>query len=41
MPDQYSAERLGHDIITMKKIYQHLDKSIKIENDKKIIDMFS
>lgn len=41
MPDQYSAERLGHDIITMKKIYQHLDKSIKIENDKKIIEMFS
>ncbi|NYB73897.1 site-specific integrase [Sedimentibacter hydroxybenzoicus DSM 7310] len=40
MPDQYSAERLGHDIITMKKIYQHLDKSIKIENDKKVIEMF-
>ena len=40
MPDQYSAERLGHDIMTMKKIYQHLDKSIKIENDKKIIEMF-
>lgn len=39
MPDQYSAERLGHDIMTMKKIYQHLDKSIKLENDKKIIEM--
>lgn len=40
IPDQYSAERLGHDIITMKKIYQHLDKSIKVENDKKVIEMF-
>lgn len=39
MPDQYSAERLGHDIMTMKKIYQHLDKTIKLENDKKIIEM--
>lgn len=39
MPDQYSAERMGHDIMTMKKIYQHLDKNIKLENDKKIIEM--
>jgi len=39
MPDLYSAERLGHDINTLKQIYQHMDKSIKLENDKKIIDM--
>lgn len=40
MPDQYSAERLGHDIMTMKKVYQHLDKTIKVENDKRIVEMF-
>lgn len=39
MPDLYAAERLGHDIATLKQIYQHMDKSVKIENDKKIIDM--
>jgi integrase len=41
MPDLYSAERLGHDINTLKQIYQHMDKSIKLENDKKIIDMMN
>jgi len=30
---------MRHDIMTMKKIYQHLDKNIKIENNKKVIEI--
>lgn len=39
MPDLYSAERLGHDINTLKQIYQHMDKSLKEKNDKKIMEL--
>jgi integrase len=38
-PDLYAAERLGHDINTLKKVYQHLDTSLKEEYDNKIINM--
>lgn len=39
VPDLYSAERLGHDINTLKKIYQHLDKAVKKKYDEKILNM--
>lgn len=39
IPDLYSADRLGHDVVTMKKIYQHMDDKIKKEMDNKIIKM--
>ena len=35
IPDVYSAERLGHDIDTLKRIYQHLD----IDKNKEIDDI--
>lgn len=38
--DIYAAERLGHDIIVLKKIYQHLEKSVKIELDNKAKAIF-
>jgi len=34
IPDQYAAQRLGHDIAILKSIYQHLglDKQIEIDD---------
>ena len=39
IPDLYAADRLGHDIGTLKRIYQHMDKTIKDENDKKVLSL--
>jgi integrase len=39
IPDQYAAKRLGHDINTLKKIYQHIGADTQIELDNKIIDL--
>lgn len=36
MPDHYAAERLGHDIQTLKTIYQHLGLKRKTELDEAI-----
>ena len=38
--DLYAAERLGHDIWVLKKIYQHLGLKEKREQDDKIKNMF-
>jgi integrase len=40
VPDQYAAERLGHDITVLKKIYQHLGLEEKLNLDEKIKGMF-
>lgn len=39
--DQYASERLGHDIMVLKKIYQHLESETKKEQEQKVIDIFS
>lgn len=39
--DQYAAERLGHDVMVLKKIYQHLELDIKKDLDQKVINIFS
>lgn len=39
IPDKYVAERLGHDIQTLKKIYQHIDADRSIELDNKILNL--
>ncbi|MFZ5645781.1 MAG: tyrosine-type recombinase/integrase [Bacillota bacterium] len=36
IPDQYAAQRLGHDIKTLKGIYQHLELETKTEMDEVI-----
>ena len=36
IPDQYAAKHLGHDIRTLKSIYQHLDLKKELEIDDKI-----
>lgn len=41
IPDQYAAQRLGHDIQILKGIYQHLGLDKKIEIDKNIRQMYS
>ena len=38
--DQYAADRLGHDISVLKKIYQHLEDSTRKATDDKVKDMF-
>jgi integrase len=38
--DQYAADRLGHDIMVLKKIYQHLDQATKKAADEKVKGMF-
>jgi integrase len=38
--DKYAAERLGHDIMVLKKIYQHLQESTKSKEDQKILEIF-
>lgn len=40
VPDLYAAERLGHDIWVLKKIYQHLGLEDKKELDQKIKNIF-
>lgn len=40
VPDLYAAERLGHDIWVLKKIYQHLGLEDKKELDNKVRRMF-
>lgn len=39
--DQYAAERLGHDVMVLKKIYQHLQIDTKKEMDEKILEIFN
>lgn len=40
VPDLYAAERLGHDIWVLKKIYQHLGLEETKELDQKVKDIF-
>lgn len=40
VPDQYAAERLGHDIWVLKKIYQHLGLEDKKDLDNKVKNIF-
>lgn len=40
VPDLYAAERLGHDIWVLKKIYQHLGLEDKKEIDQQVKDIF-
>lgn len=40
VPDLYAAERLGHDIWVLKKIYQHLGLEEKKEMDDKVKGLF-
>ncbi len=40
VPDLYAAERLGHDIMVLKKIYQHLGLKEKQDIDQKVKDIF-
>lgn len=40
VPDLYAAERLGHDIWVLKKIYQHLGLEERKELDQKVKDIF-
>ena len=40
VPDHYAAERLGHDIWVLKKIYQHLGLEDKKELDEKVKGLF-
>jgi len=40
VPDQYAAQRLGHDIQILKTIYQHLGLDRQIEIDDNIRNMF-
>lgn len=40
IPDQYAAQRLGHDIKTLKTIYQHLELDVEKEIDTIIRDRF-
>jgi integrase len=39
IPDQYAAQRLGHDIHVLKSIYQHLGMDVQLELDDKIKKM--
>jgi integrase len=38
--DQYAAERLGHDVIVLKKIYQHLQDDALKKEAEKVRDIF-
>ncbi|MDP4179074.1 MAG: tyrosine-type recombinase/integrase, partial [Bacillota bacterium] len=40
VPDQYAAERLGHDVWVLKKTYQHLGLEETKELDEKVKNMF-
>lgn len=41
IPDQYAAQRLGHDINVLKGIYQHLDIESKTELDEKVKSLYN
>jgi integrase len=41
VPDQYAADRLGHDIWVLKKIYQHLGLEEHKELDEKVRDILN
>lgn len=41
LPDHYAAKRAGHDIQTLKSIYQHLGLEKKEELDKSVMDKLS
>jgi integrase len=41
IPDQYAADRLGHDVHVLKSIYQHLGIKRKLELDEKIKNITS
>lgn len=41
VPDQYAAQRLGHDIQILKSIYQHLGLDKQVEIDNNIRHMFN
>jgi integrase len=41
VPDLYAAERLGHDISVLKKIYQHLGLEEKKDLDNKVKNLFN
>jgi integrase len=38
--DQYAAEFFGHDIMVLKKIYQHLELNTRKANDEKVKEIF-
>lgn len=38
--DQYAAARLGHDVMVLKKIYQHLETGVKKNIDEKVKELF-
>ncbi|HEY5576190.1 MAG TPA: site-specific integrase [Clostridiaceae bacterium] len=40
VPDQYAAERLGHDVWVLKRVYQHLGLKEEKELDDQVRDMF-
>jgi len=40
VPDQYAAQRLGHDISILKSVYQHLGLDRQMEIDENIRNMF-
>lgn len=39
-PDQYAADRMGHDIIVLKRIYQRLQLDKKDACDNKVIELY-
>jgi integrase len=41
IPDQYAAQRLGHDIQVLKGIYQHLDVDRQTELDEKVKSLYN
>jgi len=41
IPDQQAAKRLGHDIQTLKQIYQHIDVDMKLATDDIIKDLLN
>jgi integrase len=41
VPDQYAAKRAGHDVCTLKKIYQHLRVDVEKEMDDNVREMLN
>jgi len=41
IPDQYAAQRLGHDVVVLKKIYQHLQSNDNKAMDDRMKDIFN
>jgi hypothetical protein len=40
IPDLYAAERLGHDVMVLKRIYQRLQLKKKTSLDEKVKEIF-